>query len=685
MGKSRKKTKKNHPNFQVNGNANQAPSEGRRRLRSASHSSLDGTPKEKKRKNTEDSPKPQLRASGGSSESITELVKSVEEGMFSKLATGPTNMKGVESPIPHLDSATSEMSEGASHSTHETDTNEASSGKSCATPKQSSKNHKTTPRSLVKTYGMPQVIQGKILGETNDSIYLKLKKSITICGKAYIRALKGTVNVAGYKIQASARKYPIYSPNCCALLTISVMDTQATNVENVSENIRKKILEVDAKSAVIEMSKLSCPKCDYVTSFEKNKHVFLSPGYPLPVVETRIITDKLPTLIEDPTHKEAADAICQLITSGSLPTVMLCGGKNAGKSTFCRYLLNRVLSVKGCDEVAFLECDVGQTEFTPSSFVSLSTVTEPLLGPPFTHNAWPRSAVFYGHATPAKDAHGYMDCVRKMHNAYKNLTKQVPLIVNTMGWNKGLGLRLFIDTLRLTDPTHIIQIDHPSDGRDFPDMTPDFVEETDGFTTCAGEKSHHEVLHIPSLLNLKTEWTGKFTPKDHRNLIFFSYFGASVTKTVPYEVPWGEITVLIDNPLTSAAQILNVLNGSVVGLCVIPDHQLPTPADSDDVNSAPRILVKNSHYTPLCKGLGIIRSIDPERRVFHVISPVPLPQLAHINCFKVGALTLPEQLITTQKVTEALPRTIPYFGEYKDTMGSSKVVKPRHMARGKKP
>ena len=33
-----------------------------------------------------------------------------------------------------------------------------------------------------------------------------------------------------------------------------------------------------------------------------------------------------------------------------------------------------------CDKVAYLECDVGQTEFTPSGCPALCVVTQPLLG-----------------------------------------------------------------------------------------------------------------------------------------------------------------------------------------------------------------------------------------------------------------------------------------------------------------
>jgi polynucleotide 5'-hydroxyl-kinase GRC3/NOL9 len=81
------------------------------------------------------------------------------------------------------------------------------------------------------------------------------------------------------------------------------------------------------------------------------------------------------------------------------------GAKKSGKSTFARTVVNRLLlrfvgSFQSCHSfwflvfffcssifvtnrykrVAFLECDLGQSEFTPGGTVALNIVEEPLLG-----------------------------------------------------------------------------------------------------------------------------------------------------------------------------------------------------------------------------------------------------------------------------------------------------------------
>lgn len=57
------------------------------------------------------------------------------------------------------------------------------------------------------------------------------------------------------------------------------------------------------------------------------------------------------------------------------------GARNTGKSTFARYALNSLLSTY--QKVAFLECDPGQSEFTPPGMVSLNIVSKPCIGTDF--------------------------------------------------------------------------------------------------------------------------------------------------------------------------------------------------------------------------------------------------------------------------------------------------------------
>ena len=76
------------------------------------------------------------------------------------------------------------------------------------------------------------------------------------------------------------------------------------------------------------------------------------------------------------------------------PICIIKGPRKTGKSTFARTLLNRLvtryvytsISCTGISssyryrKVAFLECDLGQSEFTPGGMVALNIIEQPLFG-----------------------------------------------------------------------------------------------------------------------------------------------------------------------------------------------------------------------------------------------------------------------------------------------------------------
>ncbi len=88
------------------------------------------------------------------------------------------------------------------------------------------------------------------------------------------------------------------------------------------------------------------------------------------------------------------------------------GGKSVGKSTFCRWLSNKLLSLPGnnisdCNaksknikhinsdlnshlaQILYIDLDPGQTEFTPPGIISIHLISQPIMGPNFTHMRHP--------------------------------------------------------------------------------------------------------------------------------------------------------------------------------------------------------------------------------------------------------------------------------------------------------
>jgi polynucleotide 5'-hydroxyl-kinase GRC3/NOL9 len=60
------------------------------------------------------------------------------------------------------------------------------------------------------------------------------------------------------------------------------------------------------------------------------------------------------------------------------PIILVKGPKRSGKSTFARATLNNLLN--RYEKVAWLECDLGQGEFSPGAVVGIWMINSPILG-----------------------------------------------------------------------------------------------------------------------------------------------------------------------------------------------------------------------------------------------------------------------------------------------------------------
>ncbi|KAJ2719930.1 Polynucleotide 5'-hydroxyl-kinase grc3 [Coemansia sp. Benny D115] len=168
------------------------------------------------------------------------------------------------------------------------------------------------------------------------------------------------------------------------------------------------------------------------------------------------------------------------------PVYVVAGQQGQGKSTFSRKLVNRLISRFG--RLFYIETDLGQPEVSPNGTLSLTMLENPLLGPPFTHMSQfePYHAVYMGVTSPKNDPDRYVKGIQRLVSVYRDhalkrtskdqadagsgnndlafgsaaeLDRQViPLVVNTQGWLKGLGLDLHYSLCEAVRPTNYIQL-----------------------------------------------------------------------------------------------------------------------------------------------------------------------------------------------------------------------------------
>ena len=110
--------------------------------------------------------------------------------------------------------------------------------------------------------------------------------------------------------------------------------------------------------------------------------------------------------------------------------VMVLGGVDSGKSSFCTYLINRLLYAK--KKVAVLDGDLGQSDVGPPCTVAYTNVTRPITD---LFNLQARNAVFIGVTSPS-------EVTGKVIESLSLLKKEIGnnpdfIIVDSDGWIEG--------------------------------------------------------------------------------------------------------------------------------------------------------------------------------------------------------------------------------------------------------
>ncbi|KAJ9475424.1 hypothetical protein PHBOTO_005488 [Pseudozyma hubeiensis] len=194
------------------------------------------------------------------------------------------------------------------------------------------------------------------------------------------------------------------------------------------------------------------------------------------------------------------------------------GNKKVGKSTLSRMALERLLSIGKAvgGKVAYLELDLGQSDFGPPGMVALHVLaltdnarakaaqeeidpihqiestrqeasetehTEAVTSSDFSHGAhssitlgpgWcqprvPARAHFVGDVSPRDDPESYVAAVLDLIEYFRaqvqpgdpnedGVSQRVPLVINTQGWIKGLGADLAARIEPMLRPTHIFDV-----------------------------------------------------------------------------------------------------------------------------------------------------------------------------------------------------------------------------------
>ncbi|CAM9445586.1 unnamed protein product [Laminaria digitata] len=474
---------------------------------------------------------------------------------------------------------------------------------------------------------------------------------------------------------------------------------------------------------------------------------------------------------------EAADAVLAAppSTDGS-GLVLVCGAKGVGKSSMCRFLVNRLLGRH--PTVAYMDCDLGQPEFTPPGQVSLHLLDAPVVGPPHANLRRPELAYFVGTTSSKPEPLLYSAAVRALaeHAAAGQQQHQAasfagdglpssPLVVNTDGWVKGMGEDLLGAVIDVVRPRHIVQILGSSTAKTFElDRLPQGcrLHRVGAWSTPPAPAGGTPAPARPSPQDLRTlrlvayfvgrgctatddaargegagctdraasatvcegeagrgaavdgglregGSTGATTEGGAGDELSASLRGGAVydqehevaallAARKPRRVPWTAVQIRVMNGSVPPSLVLHAVNGALVGLIAVPRQPWEGGAgaagpgaaagaagagvgagagaasDSGSCGAAPPpgeglACLAETPLAP-CVGLGIVRSVDVEKRVFYVLTPEPVEVLTAVNVLVVGSLQLPMVMLYDPGLCSH-----PYFSS--ETVGGE-VIKSRN-------
>ncbi|KAM4703283.1 polynucleotide 5'-hydroxyl-kinase NOL9 [Rhinophrynus dorsalis] len=555
-------------------------------------------------------------------------------------------------------------------------------------------------------------------------------QKLTFTGKCSLACLYGSVQVLGFTINKHQTTYDLFSPHTHSPLTVEGLmpkKTSKTRKEIRMEaraqlrsylplDCRRTIMKsFKSSSSILLLERLEESSTSFILSHPDYANIFTTKAKERgPPMLHNAVLFSVGIENRDPEcglkiSDESSSAAEQLVNAcieedDGCPVILVCGPRNVGKSTFIRYLINKLLNHLPC--VSHLDCDLGQTEFTPPGCVSLLNITKPVLGPPFTHQQEAQKMVFFGETTCEQDMERFVESVKYVITSYR---REQPLIINTMGWVKGFGLLLLIDLIHLLSPTHIVQITAKGSD-DMEPLTKKYIQDSAGFLTKGSSPAKNKVkefessdeeeqedyaegLHVRSLarhqlIAFETDFTGSGEAGNVRchsgilrDLAMLGYLSKlqqfdldhiiPLNSLLPYEVPFSAVALRVVHSDVAPSHIMYSVNASWVGLCRILD-------DIISEGDGPVILTQ----TPICDclGFGIVRGVNIEKKVYHILTPVPPESLRLVNCLLVGNISIPHTIFKNQPEIKG---EIPYVTSEYDfkISGAGKMKINKHLKR----
>lgn len=318
------------------------------------------------------------------------------------------------------------------------------------------------------------------LGEANDTepkffnsvnsrhVLLLLRKTLHFHGSLHVKLIAGKATAFGYELQPN-KTVTVHSPRGHGLIClIPISNARQSSLEKL-DNLKGDFYLQDLNYLKEEFDSGN----DAILLLERdqtNKGVNMIERYMRETVFPNInaFNNESPfyssefvlhcKFLNEPANGLVLNEEWLTLSLKDNSKLITIGGKGVGKSTFVRHLINS--NFDKFKQFLFIDLDIGQPELFVPQTLSVTVVTEPILGPGYLHDVKPAKAVLFGDINVLPDPIKYWRCVAEIHKfcVSNSAFTKMPWVINTMGYNRGFGSELVACILKIFKPTDLVQI-----------------------------------------------------------------------------------------------------------------------------------------------------------------------------------------------------------------------------------
>ncbi|XP_023343250.1 polynucleotide 5'-hydroxyl-kinase NOL9 [Eurytemora carolleeae] len=512
------------------------------------------------------------------------------------------------------------------------------------------------------------ILEHRMLDQDRVLLGFKVGAEFFFKGSMQIKVLKGVVSVQGYELEPRDEYTSIYSPRGYSLLSISGTKEGNSDAELEDRLASERIINASTlnSSILFIAKKLTEPWMEYLKKNLKKAEKINLFGRDLSsqdvdelqdVEKCLDITLFRPDRVSTKLWKQGEEwgvshTSMQLVRrEGEQPRLLVAGGKGVGKSSFLRWLTNRLVKE---GKVLYLDLDPGQREFGLPGYLSLSLISHPLLGPSFCQpeTEWTKS-IYFGDINVSNNPGRYIHCVKKLLK-FAEEYGSLPLLANTMGWAQGLGCLLTTDVIRLIRPSTVVQLYSRFSKKNFScSLSSDYVSETNSSWSKIPKPLRYSLLEFSAVpesrsakdMRSRDSW-GIPEPGVLRDIQTLSWFGrrGGITSIPVHSIHFSQVCLNVAHARVPNNGLLAALLLKPVDLCRVDEEKIMRPKHSDDYS------VLNNSPVVESLGVGVVRGVDEEKRLIFVSTDIGEAHLQTVNCIVGGCLTLPGALFSQQKV-----------------------------------